>query len=164
MSSTPPGTIDRVLFTAPQIQVRVEELGRQIAADYAAAAADLTVVAVLNGSILFLADLIRHLPLPLRVDFVGAASYGDQTSSSGTLVRTKAIRLDLAGRDVLLVDDILDTGLTLHQLGEEIRRARPRSLRTCVLLDKPSRRQIPVSADYVGFAIPDAFVVGYGLD
>ena len=159
-----PEALERVLFTAAAIRERVAELGRQICIDYAPPARELTVVAVLNGSILFLADLIRQLPLPLRVDFVGASSYGSGTASAGAVTLTRGIHLDLAGRDVLLIDDILDTGLTLHALGREIARAHPGSLRTCVLLDKPARRRVPIQADYVGFTIADAFVVGYGLD
>lgn len=112
---------------------------------------------------MFLADLIRHLSIPLRLDFIGVSSYGSGTTP-GDLVFTKELRLEVKGRDVLVVDDILDTGKTLTRVLQKLRALKPRRIRTCVLLDKPSRRTEKVKADYVGFAIPDAFVVGYGLD
>jgi hypoxanthine phosphoribosyltransferase len=112
---------------------------------------------------MFLADLIRHLNLPLRLDFMGVSSYGMGTES-GDLVYTKELRLDVKGRDVLLVDDILDTGKTLSRVIPKLEALGPRRIRTCVLLDKPARRTHDVKADFVGFAIPDFFVVGYGLD
>ena len=118
---------------------------------------------LLNGTVLFLADLIRHLSLPLRLDFIGVSSYGAGTES-GELVFTKELRLDVRGRDVLLVDDILDTGKTLSRVIPKLRALKPRRIKVCVLLDKPSRRVEQVAADYVGFEIPDVFVVGYGLD
>src|SRR5207237_10729377 len=124
---------------------------------------ELVIVAVLNGTILFLADLIRCLSLPLRLDFVGVSSYGLGTES-GELVFTKELRLDVRGRDVLLVDDILDTGRTLERVLRKLRALRPRRIKTCVLLNKAARRAEEVEADYVGFEIPDLFVVGYGLD
>jgi hypoxanthine phosphoribosyltransferase len=121
------------------------------------------VVSLLNGTVLFLADLIRHLNLPLRLDFIGVSSYGLGTES-GALVFTKELRLDVRGRDVLLVDDILDTGKTMSRVLPKLRALKPRRIKTCVLLDKPSRRREKVAADYVGFEIPDFFVIGYGLD
>ena len=123
----------------------------------------MVVVSLLNGTVLFLADLIRHLNLPLRLDFIGVSSYGAGTES-GELVFTKELRLDVRGRDVLLVDDILDTGKTLSRVLPKLQVLKPRRIRTCVLLDKPARRTQKVQADYVGFAIPDFFVIGYGLD
>ena len=124
---------------------------------------ELVVVSLLNGTVMFLADLIRHLSLPLRLDFIGVSSYGAGTTP-GELIFTKELRLDVRGRDVLLVDDILDTGRTMKRVIGKLRYLRPRRLRTCVLLDKPSRRVERVRADYVGFTIPDLFVIGYGLD
>jgi hypoxanthine phosphoribosyltransferase len=118
---------------------------------------------LLNGTVMFLADLIRHLSLPLRLDFMGVSSYGAGTES-GELVFTKELRLDVRGRDVLLVDDILDTGRTMSRVLPKLRALKPRRIKVCVLLDKPSRRVEAVEADYVGFTIPDVFVVGYGLD
>jgi hypoxanthine phosphoribosyltransferase len=124
---------------------------------------ELVVVSLLSGTVMFLADLIRHLSLPLRLDFVGVSSYGDGTSA-GELVFTKELRLDVRGRDVLLIDDILDTGRTLSRVLAKLRLLKPSRIRVCVLLDKAARRVEPVRADYLGFAIPDVFVVGYGMD
>jgi hypoxanthine phosphoribosyltransferase len=117
----------------------------------------------LNGTVVFLADLLRRLTLPLRLDFIGVSSYGGGTVSS-KLVFTKELRLDVTGRDVLLVDDILDTGKTLSRVTARLRRLGPRQIKVCVLLDKPSRRVESIAADYVGFTIGNHFVVGYGLD
>ena len=156
-----PQEIAHVLISEPQIQRRVQQLTRTIQRDFAGR--DLVVVALLTGTTLFIADLIRHLSMPLRLDFIGVSSYGAGTES-GELVFTKELRLDVRGRDVLLVDDILDTGRTLRRVTEKLRRLKPRRIRSCVLLDKPDRRTERVSADYVGFTIPNEFVVGYGLD
>jgi hypoxanthine phosphoribosyltransferase len=153
--------VERVLITEGQIARRVRQLARQIQRDFAGR--ELVVVALLNGTVPFLADLIRHLSLPLRLDFIGVSSYR-QATTPGDLVFTKELRLDVRGRDVLLVDDILDTGRTLHRVQGRLRRLQPRRLRICVLLDKRARRREPVAADYAGFEIPDCFVVGYGLD
>ena len=124
---------------------------------------DMVIVSLLNGTVMFLGDLIRHLSLPLRLDFIGVSSYGAGTES-GELVFTKELRLDVRGRDVLLVDDILDTGKTLSRVIPKLRALKPRRIKVCVLLDKPSRRVEKVKANYVGFEIHDVFVVGYGLD
>lgn len=150
-----------ILIPQARIARRVAQLARQIERDFAGR--ELVVVALLNGTVLFLADLIRHLSLPLRLDFIGVSSYGAGTES-GKLVFTKDLHLEVRGRDVLLVDDILDTGRTLRRVLKRLRALRPRRIRTCVLLDKKARRIEPVEADYVGFEIPDHFVVGYGLD
>jgi len=155
------GEIERVLITEAQIARRVKSLAREIEKDFRGR--ELVIVSLLNGTVVFLADLIRQLNLPLRLDFIGVASYGTDTKP-GELVFTKELRLDVRGRDVLLVDDILDTGKTLHRVLPKIRALRPRRVKTCVLLDKPARRLEKIRADYVGFAIPDFFVVGYGLD
>jgi hypoxanthine phosphoribosyltransferase len=120
-------------------------------------------VALLNGTVLFLADLIRHLSLPLRLDFIGVSSYREGTVSRD-LVFTKELRLEVRGRDILLVDDILDTGRTLASVIGRLQQLQPRAIKSCVLLNKASRRVEPIEADYVGFEIPDLFVVGYGLD
>jgi len=150
-----------VLITEPQLRRRVAELARAITREYVGK--DLFVVAVLTGTVMFLADLLRHLRLPLRLDFVGASSYRGG-ATAGRILYTKELRLEIKGRDVLLVDDILDTGRTLRAVKERLQRLRPRSLRACVLLDKPARRIQPVQVEFVGFVIPDVFVVGYGLD
>lgn len=150
-----------VLITEAQLRRRVNELARAIAHDYAGK--DLTLVALLTGTVVFLADLLRRLELPLRLDFMGVSSYRAGTESH-ELIYTKELRLELEGRDVLLVDDILDTGRTLTAVTAKLHSLGPRSLRTCVLLEKPARRAEPLRADYVGFVIPNAFVVGYGLD
>jgi len=153
--------IDRVLITDTQIAQRVKILAHKIERDFRGR--EMVVISLLNGTVMFLADLIRHLNLPLRLDFIGVSSYGLGTES-GELVFTKELRLDVRGRDVLLVDDILDTGKTMSRVLPKIRALGPRRVRICVLLDKPSRRVENVKADYVGFKISDLFVVGYGLD
>jgi len=153
--------VERILITETQIARRVRSLAREIERDFHGR--DLVVVSLLNGTVMFLADLMRHLSLPLRLDFMGVSSYGAGTES-GELVFTKELRLDMRGRDVLLIDDILDTGRTMSRVLPKLRALRPRRIRICVLLDKPARRVEKIEADYVGFAIPDHFVVGYGLD
>ncbi len=153
--------VDRVLITEPQIARRIRALAREIERDFRGR--EMVVVSLLNGTVMFLADLMRHLSLPLRLDFMGVSSYGAGTES-GELVFTKELRLDMRGRDVLLVDDILDTGKTMSRVLPKLRALKPRRIKICVLLDKPSRRVESVQADYVGFEIPDFFVVGYGLD
>jgi hypoxanthine phosphoribosyltransferase len=124
---------------------------------------ELVVVALLTGTIMFLADLIRRLTLPLRLDFIGVSSYGSRTEP-GELHFTKELRLDVCGRDVLVVDDILDTGQTLSRVLAKLRLLEPRSIKVCVLLEKLARRTEKIQVDYVGFSVPDLFVVGYGLD
>jgi len=153
--------VERILITDAQLARRVKILAREIETDFRGR--EMVVVSLLSGTVMFLADLIRHLNLPLRLDFIGVSSYGAGTES-GELVFTKELRLDVRGRDVLLVDDILDTGKTLSRVLPKIRALQPRRLKTCVLLDKPARRVEKIRADYVGFAIPDLFVIGYGLD
>lgn len=150
-----------VLITEAQIKRRVAELAHAVTRDYVGR--DLVVVALLTGTLMFLADLLRRLVLPLKLDFIGVSSYREGTGSRD-LVFTKELRLEVKGRDVLLVDDILDTGRTLAAVRGKLQKLKPASIRTCVLLDKPARRTEPIEADYVGFAIPDHFVVGYGLD
>lgn len=153
--------VARVLITRTQLDRRVRELARAIERD--THGGELVIVSLLNGTVLFLADLIRHLNLPLRLDFIGVSSYRRGTRSRALLF-TKDLRLDVRGRNVLLIDDILDTGRTLSAVLAKLRRLQPRKIKVCVLLDKPSRRAAKVRADYVGFEIPDLFVVGYGLD
>lgn len=149
------------LISAQQIRGRIAELAAEIESDYRGR--ELVVVALLTGTVLFLADLVRRLPIPLRLDFIGVSSYGAGTVS-GELTFTKELKLDVRGRDVLIVDDILDTGKTLGRVLRKIEGLGPRRTRVCVLLDKQARREVEVKADYVGFRVPDLFVVGYGLD
>jgi len=153
--------VERVLITEDQIAQRIQVMAREIERDFRGR--EMVVVSLLNGTVMFLADLIRHLNLPLRLDFMGVSSYGLGTES-GELIFTKELRLDVRGRDVLLVDDILDTGKTMSRVLPKIQALQPRRLKICVMLDKPSRRTKKIEADYVGFKIPDYFVVGYGLD
>ena len=153
--------VERVLITDEQIALRIKILAREIERDFRGR--EMVVVSLLSGTVMFLADLIRHLNLPLRLDFIGVSSYGAGTES-GELVFTKELRLDVHGRDVLLVDDILDTGKTLSRVLPKLRLLKPRRIKTCVLLDKPARRTEKIKADYIGFKIPDYFVIGYGLD
>ncbi len=153
--------VERVIITDLKIATRIRQLAREIERDFANR--EMVVVSLLNGTVMFLADLIRNLSLPMRLDFIGVSSYG-LGSESGDLVFTKELRLDVRGRDVLLVDDILDTGKTLHRVLARLRALKPRRIKTCVLLNKAARRIENVEADYVGFEIPDLFVVGYGLD
>jgi hypoxanthine phosphoribosyltransferase len=153
--------LDCVLISPALLRRRVKELARRIEADYNGR--ELVIVPLLTGTVLFLADLIRYINIPLRLDFVGVSSYREGTISR-ELVFTKELRLDVKGRDVLVVDDILDTGRTLGAVMSRLKKLKPASISTCVLLDKPARRKINLHADYVGFEIPDLFVVGYGLD
>ena len=159
--SDPSADIARVLVSEEEIRRRVSELAAEVEADFAGR--DLVVVGLLTGTLMFLADLVREIDLPLRLDFMGVSSYGDGTESR-ELIFTKELKLDVANRDVLLVDDILDTGKTLRAVIDKLNGMAPRQIRTCVLLSKKARREYDIPADYVGFEIPDEFVVGYGLD
>lgn len=154
--------MQQILFTQEEVAARIQEMAAEINRDYAGKAP--LVVGVLRGCFIFMADLVRHLELPLTLDFMAASSYGAGTVSSGLVDIRLDLHDDIAGRDVLLVEDILDTGNTLSKLVAELKRRNPASLKLCVLLDKPERRTASIQADYVGFTIPDAFVVGCGLD
>jgi len=151
-----------ILLSEAQIQERVRQLGRRIEAEYHGR--PLTIVAVLTGSLVFLADLIRQIGLPLRVALLQASSYKGAVSTAGPLLLNEAFVPDVAGRDVLLLDDILDTGHTLSALVRQMTERGARSVRTVVLLRKLGRQEVHLEPDYCGFTIPDAFVVGYGLD
>jgi hypoxanthine phosphoribosyltransferase len=152
----------RVLIPADQIQERVKALGAQIDRD--CGPGPLYLIGVLNGSFIFLADLARAIDCPVRIDFIGASSYGASTESSGRVQITKDLDTSIQGCDVIVVEDIVDTGNTLAELLELLGKRKPKSLRVVAILDKPSRRQTDLPLDYVGFTIPDEFVVGYGLD
>jgi hypoxanthine phosphoribosyltransferase len=151
-----------VLLPKEDIMRRVTELAAAIASDYEGK--ELLVIGILKGSFIFMADLIRVMKIPCTVDFVRIASYGGGKTSSGKITIVKDVDEQVAGRDVLIVEDIVDTGLTLSSFVDIIKQRNPASLKVCVLLDKPSGRLAPFTADYVGFSIPDEFVVGYGLD
>ncbi|HYE31749.1 MAG TPA: hypoxanthine phosphoribosyltransferase [Methylomirabilota bacterium] len=153
--------ISQVLIPEPKLARRIKALAREIQRDFARE--ELVVVPLLTGTIMFLADLLREISLPCRLDFMGVSSYREGTSS-GELVFTKELRLDVRGREVLVVDDILDTGKTLHVVTRKLRELGARNIRICVLLEKQVPRTHKVQADYVGFRIPNLFVVGYGLD
>lgn len=160
----PADPVSEILFAPDQIQVRVAELGSQISSDYAGK--DLLLVGILKGAFVFLADLIRAISIPLTVDFVAISSYGASTRTSGVVRILKDLEQSVEGKHVLLVEDIIDTGLTLKlsYIVENLRARKAASVRICTLLDKPSRRETEISAEYVGFVVPDKFVIGYGLD
>lgn len=151
-----------VLLSEEQVQARVRELGEAISRDLAGE--QVLVIGILKGAFIFMADLVRAMSVPLTVDFMSLSSYGSSTESSGEVRIVKDLEQAVDGKHVLVVEDIIDTGLTLKYLSEILRRRNPRSVRICALLDKPSRRKTEMAADYVGFVIPDHFVVGYGLD
>jgi hypoxanthine phosphoribosyltransferase len=160
--TTPPYEID-VLISAKSIAARVEGLAREIAA-YFKGTDKLVVVGLLRGSFVFIADLVRELHLPVEVDFIEVSSYGNSTESSREVRVMKDLRGEIEGRDVLLVEDIVDTGHTLRHVLDILKTRHPRRIEVCALLDKPSRREVDVKAKWVGFEIPDTFVVGYGID
>ena len=150
-----------ILLSADQIQKRVAELAADIRRDFPG---ELHLVAVLKGAFVFLSDLVRHMSGPVSLDFMALSSYAKGTTTSGEVRLLKDLDTALEGRNVVIVEDIVDTGLTLHYLQDILRSRNPRTLRTACLLSKPSRRQIDVTVDYIGFTIEDRFVVGYGLD
>lgn len=154
--------IERVLFSEEQLKQRVAEIAQQIDRDYEGK--EPLLVSVLRGSFVFMADLVRQITLPCTVDFMAVSSYGSGTTSSGQVKIVKDLSEQIEGRDVIVVEDILDSGNTLSYLLKLLEARHPASIRLCTLLDKPERRTKPVHVDYSGFSIPDAFVVGYGLD
>jgi len=164
-NATPPAMhpdLAEVLFTGEQIQRRVKSLAREIKAAYGEG--EFTIVSLINGAVMFTADLMREIDNPVRLDCIRVSSYGAQTKSIGTPQIVHSLTLDIKQRHVLLIDDILDTGKTLQLVSRLIQDLAPASLRTCVLLDKKGRREVPIEANFVGFEIPDKFVIGYGLD
>jgi hypoxanthine phosphoribosyltransferase len=152
------------LISAADIAARVAELGQRITEDYRDVGADLELIGVLKGSVIFLSDLCRHIDLPIAIDFIGIASYGDQTQSSGVVQITSDLTRPIEGKHVIVVEDIIDTGLTAAYLLENLATRHPASLKLCSLLHKPDRAEREVAIDYLGFTIPNKFVVGYGLD
>lgn len=151
-----------VLITQAQIAARVSELGEQISTDYSGK--DLTVIGILKGSVLFMSDLIRAISMPLSIDFIAVSSYGASTTSSGNVRILKDLDSSVTGRHLLIVEDIIDSGLTMQYLLNNLASRGAASLRVCTLLDKPERRLTKIAADYTGFVVPNEFVVGYGLD
>lgn len=154
--------VAEILITGDEMQRRIQELGAEVDRHYAGQ--DLVLVCVLKGALMFLADLMRAMKIPHEVDFMAISSYGSGTESSGVVRILMDLEMNIEGRNVLIVEDIIDTGQTLKYITDNLFTRRPASLRICALLSKPSRRQVDIPVDYVGFEIPDRFVVGYGLD
>jgi hypoxanthine phosphoribosyltransferase len=154
--------VEEILLSGDEVQARVAELGAQLAADYDGR--EPVLVSVLKGSIIFLADLVRAMPIPLSIDLMEVSSYGTSTESSGQVRILKDLSTSIEGREVIVVEDIIDTGLTLNYLLRYLHDKGPASIRICCLLDKPARRLAPIEIDYRGFTIADRFVIGYGLD
>jgi len=154
--------IAEILISAEELQNKVAELGRQISEDYRGR--DLLLICLLRGAVVFLSDLIRAIDIPLEMDFIAISSYGNSTRSSGVVRLVMDLKSNITDRNVLIVEDIVDTGRTLAYILDNLRTRRPADVKVCALLSKPSRREVPVKLDYLGFEIPDKFVVGYGLD
>lgn len=154
--------VERILITSEEIGARVRELGQQITNDYAGQ--EILMIGVLRGAVIFMSDLARAIKRPIDIDFMAISSYGLSTNSSGTVRILKDLDEAVEGRHILIVEDIIDSGLTLNYLVENIKSRKPASVRICTLLSKPDRRKVNVTVDYNGFIIPDYFVVGYGLD
>ena len=162
MNDTMKEDVLRVLLSEDEIREKVRELGGKITADYKNS--NLMLVTVLKGAVVFLADLMRQIDVPAEIDFMVVSSYGSGVKSSGVVKIVKDLDVPLAGKDILIVEDILDSGLTLSYIKELLESRGPRSIRIATLLDKPSRRKVDLQADYIGFSVPDEFVIGYGLD
>jgi hypoxanthine phosphoribosyltransferase len=154
--------LEEILLTAGQIEDKVSEIAARITNDYAGK--NPIFIGVLKGSFVFMADLIRKIDLYCDIDFMAVSSYGNKSETTGAVKITKDLERDIENRDVIIVEDILDSGLTLNYLMGYLKSRNPSSIRLCTLLDKPARRKVPIIPDYTGFEIPDAFVVGYGLD
>lgn len=154
--------IERILVSEEELQARIAELGKELAADYADK--EPIFIGVLKGVVNFFGDMVRATPIRCQYDFLAVSSYGSGTSTSGTIRMLKDVSCDIRGRHVVILEDILDSGLTLQYVCEHLWRMEPASLKICTLLDKPERRRVDVYADYIGFTVPNEFVVGYGLD
>lgn len=152
----------KVLLTEEELKAKCAEMGAQITKDYQGK--NLLLVTVLKGAVVYLADLMRHIDLPCAIDFMVVSSYGSGTETSGVVKIVKDLDQDLEGKDILIIEDILDTGVTLHYLKGLLQSRNPASIRIATLLDKPERRKVDLQSDYAGFQVPDEFVVGYGLD
>lgn len=154
--------VERILISEDEIQARVRELGQAISQDYAGQT--ITLLCVLKGGLMFLCDLAKHITEPVTYDFMSVSSYGDATESSGVVRITKDLEESIEGKHVIIVEDIIDTGLTLSYLLKNLHSRNPASLRICTLLNKPANRRVEIPMDYVGFEVPNEFLVGYGLD
>ena len=154
--------IERILLSEEQIRARIQELGQQLTADYREK--NPIFVGILKGVVVFFADMIRAIPIDCQIDFMAVSSYGGGTESSGKIQVKKDLSADIEGRHVVILEDILDTGLTLRHTVDYLMTKHPASLKICTLLDKPDRRKAEIQADYIGFTVPNLFVVGYGLD
>lgn len=156
------GDIKEILITTEELQNRIKELGQQITEDYKGK--DLMLICILKGAVMFMSDLAKYIELPLDMDFMAVSSYGSSTESSGVVKIIKDLDVSIENKDILIVEDIIDTGLTLSYLVENLKSRNPNSVKICTLLDKPNKRKAHVKYDYKGFTVPDEFVVGYGLD
>jgi hypoxanthine phosphoribosyltransferase len=154
--------VERIVLSEGEIQSRVQELGQAISKDYGAEA--ITLVCILKGGLMFLCDLAKHITSPVTYDFMSVSSYGDATQSSGVVRITKDLEESIEGKHIIIVEDIIDTGLTLSYLLNNLHSRNPASIGICTLLNKPSNRKVEIPVDYVGFEVPNAFLVGYGLD
>lgn len=154
--------MERVLYSEADLAACVKRMGEQISKDYAGK--EIFAIGILKGAIIFFADLVRAIDVPVRLDFMAASSYGASTKSSGTVRILKDLDYSIEGQHVLIIEDIVDSGLTLNYLLQNIAQRKPASIRLCTLLSKPERRKVPVHVDYCGFLVPDYFLVGYGLD
>lgn len=153
---------EKTLFSREEIKTKVEEMGAKINEDYKDK--DLVVVSLLRGSFIFAADIIRELTIPVEIDFLTTSSYGHGEVTTGSVNIVHDVRTEIEGKDVLIVDDIIDSGNTLSSVIESLKKKNPKSIKTCLMLDKPSRREVELKPDYCGFTIPDVFIVGYGLN
>jgi len=162
MAVVPVDIVDRIIISEEDIQRRVRELGKAISQDYAGK--EITLLCVLKGGLMFLCDLAKHITVPVAYDFMSVSSYGDATESSGVVRIVKDLEESIEGKHILIVEDIIDTGLTLSYLVKNLHSRNPASLRICTLLNKPANRRVDIPIDYVGFEVPNEFLVGYGLD
>ena len=156
--------IEKVVFTEEEIRAKIRELGQRITEDYKDAKETIYCVGILKGAVVFYTDLVREIDLPVHFDFMIASSYGNGTSTSGTVKILKDLDYDVEGKHLIIIEDIIDSGTTMNYLMKYFRERKPKSVKLCALRSKPSRRTVDVSIDYCGFEIPDEFIVGYGLD
>lgn len=154
--------VAQILFSEQKIEEKVAELGKQITKDYEGK--DLVLIGVLKGANIFMSDLMRKIDIPVTIDFMAVSSYGLSTESSGVVKILKDLDQSIEDKHVIIIEDIIDTGLTLHYLCENLLSRKPKSLKICTLLDKPERRKVDINIDYKGFDIPDEFIIGYGID